>query len=183
MSDPDYKRLWLQACDSYDRKNPSGCVCAIHADTEAIRSPCALHAAWRDEAITTLRAELSAAQAEATAIQEGRDNWRHAAKLFRDERDAAQAASALAARRVGELEADAVDAARWRAFVSELSEGGSMLEAPTAHVQFTPSGYDGSKWASLELAWKHPQWTKTTAEHANAAIDAARASSGEGKTG
>ena len=55
MDDPDYKRLWLQASDAYDRKNRSGCVCAIDPDTDTIRSPCAMHAEWRAEAVAAER--------------------------------------------------------------------------------------------------------------------------------
>ena len=51
MPDPDYKRLWLQACKAYDTKNPSGCVCNIDPDTDDLRSPCGLHKGWLEAAV------------------------------------------------------------------------------------------------------------------------------------
>lgn len=60
----DYKKLWQQACDAYDRKNRSGCVCAIDPETDAIRSPCDLHKSWRDEAIAAAQGAPGAVSAE-----------------------------------------------------------------------------------------------------------------------
>jgi hypothetical protein len=47
----NYKALWLQACDAYDRKNRSGCCCAIDEQTDELRSACAMHVEWRDDAV------------------------------------------------------------------------------------------------------------------------------------
>lgn len=60
MADPDYKRLWLQACDAYDRKNPSGCVCKLDPDTDALLGVCGLHADWLQTKLAEERERIAA---------------------------------------------------------------------------------------------------------------------------
>lgn len=45
--------LHKQACEAYARKNRSGCCCTISEDGEGdeVVKPCAMHQAWRDEAV------------------------------------------------------------------------------------------------------------------------------------
>ena len=42
--------LHAQACDMYDRKNPSGCVCKIDPVTDEVASACALHREMAEDA-------------------------------------------------------------------------------------------------------------------------------------
>lgn len=67
---------------------------------------------------------------------------------------------------------ESVDARRWRAFL-DFSLGDKECALEDVDIQHIPSGHDGNHWSFIELAWKHPQWTKATKDDANQAIDAA----------
>ena len=72
-----------------------------------------------------------------------------------------------------ELLAAREDARRWQAFLRFTVGQADADLGPDIDITYTPSGYNGSQWATIELCWRHPQWTAATAEHANAAIDSA----------
>lgn len=61
----ELERLHKEACNMYDRKNRSGCVCKIDPDTDELLSPCGLHAEWLEEKTAALQSELAAAKAAA----------------------------------------------------------------------------------------------------------------------
>jgi hypothetical protein len=57
----ELEHLRKQACECYDRKNPSGCCCKLDPETDEVLSFCGAHQEWKDHA--------TASEARATALE------------------------------------------------------------------------------------------------------------------
>lgn len=64
------RALHKQACEAYDRKNRSGCCCTISdgGEGDEVVKPCAMHQAWREEAVAAERVKTAEAEAKLDAF-------------------------------------------------------------------------------------------------------------------